>query len=242
MAQLESLVDQHQRAMERLATRAEREVAKLWRAHGTLDVSSVEYAQFLGGARRIIAGGRLSAADAAEVYYAAVRDLAGEFSAYEFVNAGGLSASENAYLAKRLTEAGPAAAAKRVIKGMGVAEAIAASTSGVTGTAGQYVHYASRSSVMRTAGRDPATVGGRYMRIAHAGCCAICGIAAARGAVYHTDKRQFHTTCRCEVCPAFKGTKPVGVGAEAAELFESMDSSKFADFEAAWLAKHQPGK
>lgn len=237
MASLESLVDAHQRAMQRLAERAEREIAKLWRRYGTTDVASVEFSQFLGASRQIILSHRIAAADAAEVYYAAARELAGEIAPYEFVSRAALSASENAYLTQRLAEKGPQAALQRALSGLSPADAVRASKSGVTGISGQYVQYASRGSLMQTAARDPSTVEGRYFRVAHTGCCAICAIAAARGAVYRTDKRKYHTTCRCDVCPAFQGLRgPVGIGAKAAQTFKDMEGSSFAKFEELWEA------
>lgn len=237
MASLESLVNAHQRAMQRLAERAEREIAKLWLRYGTLDAASVEFAQFMGAARQVILVHRIAAAQRAEVFYATVRDLAGEVEPYEFVNRAYLSPSEMDFMTKRMIEHGTAAAQARVAMGANPADAIRASVNGVRGQSGQYVQYASRGSIMQTAGRDPRTVQGRYFRVAHVGCCSICAIAASRGAVYRTDKRRYHTFCRCDVCPAFQGMRgPVGIGAQAAKTFKDMEGSSFAEFEELWEA------
>jgi hypothetical protein len=237
MATVESLANAHQRAMQRLSEQAERDIERLWLRYGTPDPSSVEYAQFLGSARNVIATARARAAASAERFYAAVRSLAGEMDPYEWISRAALTPGEAAYLTQRLTEAGPVAVQKRLLAGMDLPDAIKGSTSGVSGTSGQYVQYASRGSIMQTAARDPRTVAGRYYRIAHGGCCAICGLAASRGAVYRTDKRRYHTYCRCDVAPAFEGARgPVGIGAKAAAMYADMKGSSFAKFEELWEA------
>ncbi|MBA3907101.1 MAG: hypothetical protein H0X35_10520 [Pseudonocardiales bacterium] len=237
MATVESLANAHQRAMQRLSEQAEREIERLWRRYGTPNVSSVEYAQFLGASRNVIARSRQRAADAAETFYERVRWLAGETDPYEWVSRAALTPGEGAFLTQRLTEAGPLAVQKRILAGLDLGEAVNRSVSGVAGTSGQYVQYASRGSIMQTAARDSRTVAGRYYRIAHAGCCAICGIAASRGAVYRTDKRRYHTYCRCDVAPAFEGSRgPVGIGAKAAAMYSEMKGSSLAKFEELWEA------
>lgn len=237
MTTVETLAEAHQRRIQRLAEQAERRIARLWRRYGSPSVTSVEHAQFLGASRQVIAEQRRRAADLAEQFYGAVRELAGEIEPYEWVSRAAITPGEGAYLTQRLTEGGPVAVQKRLLRGADLAEALKGSTASVTGTSGQYVQYASRGSIMQTAARDPRTVAGRYYRIAHAGCCAICGLAASRGAVYRTDKRKYHTFCRCDVAPAFEGARgPVGIGAKAATMYSEMKGSSFAKFEELWEA------
>lgn len=234
---LEALTFAHQRRMQRLSERAEKKIERLWLRFGTPDVSSVEYAQFLGAARQVIVEGRTEAAAAAERFYGAVRNLAGETDPYEWVSRAPLRPGEFAYLSQRLSQAGPVAVQRRILTGLDLGEAVRRSLSAVTGTSGQYVQYASRGSIMQTAASDSRTVEGRYYRIAHAGCCAICGLAASRGAVYRSDKRKYHTYCRCDVAPAFAEARgPVGIGAKAAEMYAEMDGTSFAKFEELWEA------
>lgn len=237
MSSVETLADRHQKAMQRLAEQAERRIARLWRQYGSPSPTSVEHARFLGASRQVIAEQRRRAADAAESFYDRVRSLAGETDPYEWVSRAAITPGEGAYLTQRLTEGGPLAVQKRLLSGADLADALERSTASVTGTGGQYVQYASRGSIMQTAARDPRTVAGRYYRIAHAGCCAICGLAASRGAVYRTDKRKYHTFCRCDVAPAFEGSRgPVGIGAKAATMYSEMKGSSLAKFEELWEA------
>lgn len=237
METVESLAAAHQRKMQRLAEQAEQRIARLWRRYGSPSPSSVEHAQFLGASRQVIADQRRRAAAAAETFYDRVRVLAGEFEPYEWVSRATLTPGEGAFLTQRLTEGGPLAVQKRLLSGADLREALERSSASVTGTGGQYVQYASRGSIMQTAARDSRTVAGRYYRIAHAGCCAICGLAASRGAVYRTDKRKYHTFCRCDVAPAFEGARgPVGIGAKAASMYADMKGSSLAKFEELWEA------
>lgn len=73
-----------------------------------------------------------------------------------------------------------------------------------SGIVQELVLHASRSSVSRTAVRDPSM--GGWRRIGR-GSCAFCSMLIGRGAVYNSLSVRFasHRQCRCSVEPAIKG-------------------------------------
>ncbi len=73
-----------------------------------------------------------------------------------------------------------------------------------TGVVQEMVLHASRTSVSRTAVRDPSM--GGWRRIGR-GTCAFCAMLISRGAVYNSLSVRFasHRHCRCSVEPALRG-------------------------------------
>lgn len=165
---------------------------------------------------RVLAGRGYSTETAAR-YYQMFRRLEGVAGAFEIVGPGELSKGAVWELLK----------------------AADGQPGGWRGEAVKTVLDGGRGLLANTLSTDRKCIG--WQRIAHAKCCAFCGMLASRGVVYRSARtagfgRSYHRGCACSVEPVFSYRSKLPPSSRLwAERYE--EAGSFEALQAAWRGK-----